>query len=64
MSDGLSDKDKDALLRWRLALGPGAEKVSPQFGMKGLRGAGGQLGHTKTSTLSMLSEFAGRLIMA
>jgi hypothetical protein len=44
MSDGLSDKDKDALLRWRLALGPGAEKVSPQFGMKGLRGAGGQLG--------------------
>lgn len=44
MSDGLSDKDKDALLRWRLALGPGAEKVSPQFGLKGLGGASASLG--------------------
>lgn len=44
MSDGLSDKDKEALLRWRLALGPGAEKVSAQFGMKGLGGAGAALG--------------------
>jgi hypothetical protein len=42
MSDpnDLSDPDRDALLRWRLALGPGAESVSAQFGLGGL-GAGG-----------------------
>jgi Mg-chelatase subunit ChlD len=36
----LSDPDRDALLRWRLALGPSAESVSAQFGLGGL-GAGG-----------------------
>ena len=43
MSDpkDLSDLDRDALLRWRLALGPGAESVSAQFGLGGLGGGGG-----------------------
>jgi len=35
MSD-LSDKDRDALLRWRLALGPEAERSSPRFALSGL----------------------------
>jgi hypothetical protein len=37
MSDDLDPPDKDALLRWRLALGPTAEKVSPQFSLDALR---------------------------
>lgn len=39
MSDGLSDGDKEALLRWRLALGPGAEKSAPELTL-GRLGAG------------------------
>lgn len=35
--DDLADADKEALLRWRLALGPGAEKVSAQFSLEALR---------------------------
>lgn len=35
--DDLDDADRDALLRWRLALGPGAEKVAPQFSLEALR---------------------------
>src|SRR3954468_16412224 len=35
--DDLEDADRDALLRWRLALGPGAEKVAPQFSLDALR---------------------------
>src|SRR5262245_24015739 len=43
MSDpnDLSDLDRDALLRWRLALGPKAESVSSQFGLGGLGGGSG-----------------------
>jgi len=41
--DDLSDKDRDALLRWRLALGPEAERVSPRFGLGGLAGGAGDL---------------------
>ena len=40
----LSDTDRDALLRWRLALGPGAESVSPDFGLGHLGGGAGELG--------------------
>ncbi len=45
MSDpnDLSDADRDALLRWRLAIGPGAEKVSPQFGIGGLQAGAAEL---------------------
>ena len=35
MSD-LNDKDRDALLRWRMALGPEAERASPRFALSGL----------------------------
>jgi Mg-chelatase subunit ChlD len=43
MSDpnDLSADDRDALLRWRLALGPSAESVSAQFGLGGLSSGGG-----------------------
>jgi hypothetical protein len=37
MSDDLDDTEREALLRWRLALGAGAEKVSPQLSLDGLR---------------------------
>jgi VWA domain containing CoxE-like protein len=36
-ADDLEAADQQALLRWRLALGPGAEKVSPQFSLDALR---------------------------
>jgi hypothetical protein len=39
-----SAADTDALLRWRLALGPGAEKTSPEFSLRGLGSASGALG--------------------
>lgn len=40
--DTLAPADADALLRWRLALGPEAEKVGPAFGLRALSaGAGG-----------------------
>src|SRR5688572_5534647 len=39
----LTAGDTDALLRWRLALGPGAEKVSPTFAMSGLEAGMGEL---------------------
>jgi hypothetical protein len=35
--DALEDKDREALLRWRLALGPGAEQISPSFSLDALR---------------------------
>ncbi|MFS8065816.1 MAG: hypothetical protein ACMG6S_05520, partial [Byssovorax sp.] len=40
----LSDTDRDALLRWRLSLGPTAENVSPDFGLGHLGGGAGGLG--------------------
>ncbi len=36
--DDLDDGDRAALLRWRLALGPGAEKVGSHFSLDALRG--------------------------
>ena len=35
--DDLDPADRQALLRWRLALGPAAEKVGPQFSLDALR---------------------------
>jgi VWA domain containing CoxE-like protein len=42
--DDLSVSDTEALLRWRLALGPGAEKTAPEFGLSGLGAAAGAFG--------------------
>jgi hypothetical protein len=39
----LSDADRAALLRWRLALGPAAEKAHSSFGLSGLCAGGGGL---------------------
>src|SRR5687768_11616735 len=41
--DDLSDEDREALLRWRLALGPGAERVAPGFGLEELSDAASAL---------------------
>jgi hypothetical protein len=40
----LPPDDRDALLRWRLALGPGAEQTSATFGLSGLEAAAAGLG--------------------
>lgn len=40
----LSDRDRDALLRWRLAVGPGAEKTDVAPGLKQLAGAAAAVG--------------------
>ena len=40
----LSQGDVDALLRWRLALGPSAERVGGEFGLQGLGGGANGLG--------------------
>jgi Mg-chelatase subunit ChlD len=42
-ASSLSETDRAALLRWRLALGPGAEKVHASFGLSGLGSAGAGL---------------------
>src|SRR5688572_14791608 len=42
--DDLSDADRAALLRWRLALGPGAEKTLPAVALPGLARAAGDVG--------------------
>ncbi|MCC7383155.1 MAG: VWA domain-containing protein [Deltaproteobacteria bacterium] len=39
--DTLAAADADALLRWRLALGPEAEKVAPAFGLSALSAGAG-----------------------
>jgi hypothetical protein len=44
MLPSLTDEDRQALLRWRLALGPEAEKVNDTFGLDGLRLASGGVG--------------------
>jgi hypothetical protein len=41
---GLTPADRDALLRWRLALGPEVERASPSMGLHGLGGGAGGLG--------------------
>jgi VWA domain-containing protein len=51
----LNDADRDALLRWRLALGPRSENVSPDFGIGHLGGGAGELG-LDTSKLGELDE--------
>jgi Mg-chelatase subunit ChlD len=42
--NALSDADRDALLRWRLALGPGAERVDGRLGLAGLAAGAGTFG--------------------
>lgn len=65
-SSGLAVSDQEALLRWRLALGPGAEKTDPSFGLGGLGGAAGGLGVDPTrvdeldDALSFVYEEGGR----
>jgi hypothetical protein len=41
---GLAPADRDALLRWRLALGPEVERASGAMGLDGLAGAPRALG--------------------
>lgn len=53
--DDLSDADRDALLRWRLALGPGAERVGPGFGLEALKDGAASL-DIEPSRLGELDE--------
>jgi hypothetical protein len=51
----LSDADRDALLRWRLALGPGAESVAPEFGLDHLGARANGIG-LETGRISELDD--------
>lgn len=53
--DDLSDADREALLRWRLALGPGAERVGPGFGLDALKDGASSL-DMEPSRLGELDE--------
>ena len=59
MSDDLSDADREALLRFRLALGPGADSVSARFGLGNLgAGASGlDLGEAQLGELDGALDF-------
>jgi Mg-chelatase subunit ChlD len=45
----LTDRDKEALLRWRLALGPGAERTDPRFALAENASAGGETIDARTA---------------
>lgn len=53
--DELSEADREALLRWRLALGPGAERVGPGFGLESLKDGASSL-DMEESRLGELDE--------
>ncbi|MBS2013325.1 MAG: VWA domain-containing protein [Deltaproteobacteria bacterium] len=53
---GLSAEDADALLRWRLALGPEAEDAAPELGLGALGGSGAGLGLEGEEALGDLDE--------
>ena len=55
----MSPADATALLRWRLALGPGAEKASPDFALRGLRQLGGDLDGVDGERLADFDEALG-----
>ena len=41
---GLADADRDAILRWRLALGPEVERAAQSMGLGGLEAGAAGLG--------------------
>jgi hypothetical protein len=55
----LTPDDAQALLRWRLALGPEAEKSSPEFGLRALRQAGGGVDGVPEARLADFDEALG-----
>ena len=55
----MSPADATALLRWRLALGPGAEKASPELGLRGLRQQGADLDGVDGERLADFDEALG-----
>jgi hypothetical protein len=59
MSGELGSNDAVALLRWRLALGPEAEKASPEFGLRALRQAGGEIDGVAGERLADFDEALG-----
>ena len=52
----LSVDEREALLRWRLALGPEAERASPRFGLRGLCAAAEPTGGDMGGELGELDE--------
>src|SRR5262245_56459525 len=59
MTDALKPDEAVALLRWRLALGPDAEKASPEFGLRALRQFGAELDGVDGARLSDFDEALG-----
>src|SRR5690242_5931835 len=59
MTDAIKPEDAAALLRWRLALGPGAEKASPELGLRALRQGGAGLDGVDGERLADFDEALG-----
>lgn len=59
MSDALEPEQATALLRWRLALGPDAEKASPELGLRALRQFGAELDGVDGARLTDFDEALG-----
>ncbi len=59
MTEPMKPDDALALLRWRLALGPDAEKASPEFGLRALRQAGAELDGVGGERLADFDEALG-----
>ncbi len=55
----MNEQDALALMRWRLALGPEAEKASPDFGLRQLQQAGAGLDGVDGKRLSEFDEALG-----
>lgn len=56
---GMSSDDAVALLRWRLALGPEAEKAAPELGLRMLQGAGAGIDGVDGKRLADFDEALG-----
>ena len=55
----MKPEDALALMRWRLALGPEAEKASPEFGLRALQKSGADLDGVASERLSDFDEALG-----
>jgi hypothetical protein len=55
----MSADDATALIRWRLALGPEAERAAPELGLDGLRQRGGEVDGVDGSRLAELDDALG-----
>jgi Mg-chelatase subunit ChlD len=56
-SSSLRPEDRQAMLRWRLVLGPGAEQVDPRFSLDGLAAEAAAAGSDRLTDLDRALDF-------